>query len=147
MASQKSAYWNKEVHFKVREKLDKPFIRLDENWGYTSGRRFEWWHRDCPKEGKRPKRGEQVYLTYDRLRWYHAGSVWNVGTVSRRLRKTCVHCKKRVPIPLRVLFELRGTVPSDSGSYRRVRIIRRPAYQTQNARKIKQIVKMLRGTK
>lgn len=99
------AYWVQTANWRQSERMTKRFHRLNEDWAYSKDRDGEmiFWHV-IPTPEKRPER--QTYVTFERKRWHEAGSVYKYS--SGGIRKTCELCKKKIPVPLRVMFELKG---------------------------------------
>ncbi len=99
-----SAYFVQTANWTHREKLNQEFIRLTDIWAYSKSGNGDitYWHT-IPKPEKKPDR--QRYVTFERQRWHRAGRIYrNWG----KTRKTCDLCKKRIPVPIRVMFTLKG---------------------------------------
>lgn len=98
------AYWVNTANWRQSEKMTQHFYRLSKDWAYSEDRRGAkcFWHT-IPVPEKKPER--QQYVTFERKRWQRAGSVFKQYG---KIRKTCEMCKKRVPVPIRVMFELKG---------------------------------------
>lgn len=91
----------------IRTKLDKDecLIRLSDDWAYTKEGRHQgimFWHTIPPPE--RQTVAFQWYVNFERQRWHEAGPM----TFRGKTRKKCMLCKKPVPVPLRVMFTLKG---------------------------------------
>jgi len=112
-----NAYWVRKVN--TRERLNRTFTRLTGTWAYTKEQASQRFGRTTyrigaplklyhviptPDPKKEPSRYN--YISFERQRWHEAGSPMR----GNKTRKICQLCKKRIPVPIRVLFELEGKV-------------------------------------
>lgn len=97
------AYWVRTANWTTRERMAQNFYRLNETWCYSKDRRgrISYWHT-VPTPEKKPE--HQQYVTFERQRWHRAGDPY---IFYGQTRKTCEICKKRIPIPIRVIFDLK----------------------------------------
>lgn len=98
------AYWVEAANWVHREPMGGNFFRLNKDWAYSTVRGMSFYWHSFTKPEKKPEHDR--YATFERQRWHKAGRTWRPGT--GKTRKTCMACKKRIPIPVRVLFELKG---------------------------------------
>ncbi len=98
------AYWVQTANWRQSERMTQHFYRLNEEWAYSKSwdGDIDFWHT-IPTPEKRPERS--TYVTFERKRWHEAGSLY---TMYSNIRKNCELCRKRVPIPIRVMFDLKG---------------------------------------
>jgi hypothetical protein len=89
----------------TRKKLDRDecLIRLTDDWAYTTEVGKTYFYHTIPRPEKETM-AWQWYITFEGRRWHEAGPMQFRG----RTRKTCMLCKKRIPVPLRVMFTLKG---------------------------------------
>ena len=100
-----SAYYTRTRYWRDREKLQLKCYRLAKEWASAEDKAgYEvYWHTiPTPKPRQKPK--SESYVTFERQRWERAGTTYNYS----RTRKTCEKCKKQIPVPVRVMFDLKG---------------------------------------
>ncbi len=102
-----NAYWVETQNWTTREKVSASFYRLNKEWAYSENKRggITYWHT-IPTSKKKEARIQ--YVTFERQRWHRAGDIRRDWPNSSKPRKSCMQCKKRIPVPIRVMFELRG---------------------------------------
>ncbi len=101
------AYWVRTANWRTSERMNQHFYRLNKEWAYSvngRGNKCYWHTRPIPET----KPEHQQYVTFERLRWERAGDVLKHHGRTMT-RKTCEMCRKRIPVSIRVMFELKGT--------------------------------------
>lgn len=90
----------------TRKKLSKEdcLIRLSDEWAYTKSYRNQVMFYHTISIPEKETMAWQYYINFEGQRWHEAGP----EMYRNKIRKVCFLCKKRVPVPLRVMFTLKG---------------------------------------